>query len=108
MDKAGLARDTVFAAVMIICNGLVGLCLLAGGVRHHEQGFGVRVAEEQRGNPIRLGRLCGKPCQQGFRALNHSARGFRLQFRGRGTRRKAVPRTAGKHMYFNYFLARPV
>jgi Ca2+:H+ antiporter len=38
-DKAGLARDTVFAAVMIICNGLVGLCLLAGGVRHHEQGF---------------------------------------------------------------------
>jgi Ca2+:H+ antiporter len=34
-DKTGLARDTVFAAVMIICNGLVGLCLLAGGVRHH-------------------------------------------------------------------------
>ena len=32
--KAGLARDTVFAAVMIICNGLVGLCLLAGGGRH--------------------------------------------------------------------------
>ncbi|MFE1601465.1 calcium:proton antiporter [Methylobacterium sp. ID0610] len=38
-EKAGLARDTVFAAVMIICNGLVGLCLLAGGVRHREQGF---------------------------------------------------------------------
>ncbi|MCU0620440.1 MAG: hypothetical protein MUC69_02920, partial [Gemmatimonadales bacterium] len=38
-DKAGLARDTVFAAVMIICNGLVGLCLLSGGVRHFEQGF---------------------------------------------------------------------
>ena len=38
-DKAGLARDTVFAAVMIVCNGIVGLCLLAGGVRHHEQGF---------------------------------------------------------------------
>jgi Ca2+:H+ antiporter len=38
-DKSGLARDTVFAAVMIICNGLVGLCLLAGGIRHHEQGF---------------------------------------------------------------------
>jgi Ca2+:H+ antiporter len=42
--KAGLARDTVFAAVMIICNGLVGLCLLAGGVRHHEQGFQVQGA----------------------------------------------------------------
>jgi Ca2+:H+ antiporter len=38
-DKAGLARDTVFAVVMIVCNGIVGLCLLSGGVRHHEQGF---------------------------------------------------------------------
>ena len=38
-DKSGLARDTVFAAVMIICNGLVGLCLLSGGIRHREQGF---------------------------------------------------------------------
>src|SRR5262249_16705655 len=38
-DKAGLARDTVFAAVMIVLNGIVGLCLLAGGMRHHEQGF---------------------------------------------------------------------
>jgi Ca2+:H+ antiporter len=38
-DKAGLARDTVFAAVMIVCNGVVGLSLLTGGVRHHEQGF---------------------------------------------------------------------
>ena len=38
-EKAGLARDTVFSAVMIVCNGIVGLCLLAGGARHHEQGF---------------------------------------------------------------------
>ena len=38
-EKAGLARDTVFAAVMITCNGIVGMCLLWGGVRHHEQGF---------------------------------------------------------------------
>ncbi|NOJ39119.1 calcium:proton antiporter [Bradyrhizobium australiense] len=38
-DKAGLARDTVFAAVMIVCNGIVGFCLLIGGARHHEQGF---------------------------------------------------------------------
>lgn len=37
--KSGLARDTVFAAVMIVCNGIVGLSLLAGGVRHFEQGF---------------------------------------------------------------------
>lgn len=30
-----LARDTVYAAVMIVCNGVVGICLLAGGIRHH-------------------------------------------------------------------------
>ena len=34
-----LARDTVFAAVMIILNGIVGLSLLAGGSRHREQLF---------------------------------------------------------------------
>src|SRR5437763_8283244 len=38
-EKAGLARDTVFAAVMIVCNGIVGACLLWGGVRYREQGF---------------------------------------------------------------------
>jgi len=43
-DKAALARDTVFAAVMIACNGIVGLCLLVGGIRHHEQGFQVQGA----------------------------------------------------------------
>jgi Ca2+:H+ antiporter len=37
---AALARDTVFAAVMIILNGMVGLCLLAGGSRFREQSFG--------------------------------------------------------------------
>ena len=42
--KAGLARDTVFAAVMIVCNGIVGLSLLSGGVRHREQGFQVQGA----------------------------------------------------------------
>src|SRR6187431_942231 len=30
-----LARDTVYATVMIVCNGVVGLCLLAGALRHH-------------------------------------------------------------------------
>jgi Ca2+:H+ antiporter len=43
-EKAGLARDTVFAAVMIVCNGIVGACLLLGGARHHEQGFQVQGA----------------------------------------------------------------
>jgi len=43
-EKADLARDTVFAAVMIVCNGIVGLSLLAGGVRHHVQGFQIQGA----------------------------------------------------------------
>ncbi|WP_425329963.1 calcium:proton antiporter [Terrirubrum flagellatum] len=34
-----LARDTVFAVVMIVCNGLVGLCVVVGGLRYGEQGF---------------------------------------------------------------------
>jgi Ca2+:H+ antiporter len=38
-EAAGLARDTVFAAVMIILNGIIGLCLLVGGLRHREQSF---------------------------------------------------------------------
>ena len=36
---ASLPRDTVYAAVMIICNGVVGLCVLIGGLRHREQSF---------------------------------------------------------------------
>jgi Ca2+:H+ antiporter len=38
-EAAGLARDTVFAAVMIILNGIIGLCLLVGGFMHREQTF---------------------------------------------------------------------
>jgi Ca2+:H+ antiporter len=38
---AALARDTVFAAVMLILNGIVGLCLLLGASRYHEQSFGL-------------------------------------------------------------------
>lgn len=41
-DAASLARDTVFAAIMIILNGIIGLCLLAGAIRHHEQRFTLR------------------------------------------------------------------
>jgi Ca2+:H+ antiporter len=33
-DTASLARDTVFAAVMITCNGIVGLSLLLGALRY--------------------------------------------------------------------------
>jgi Ca2+:H+ antiporter len=34
-DTATLARDTVFAAVMICLNGIVGITLLVGSLRHH-------------------------------------------------------------------------
>ena len=34
-----LARDTVFAVVMIVCNGLVGVCIFIGGLRYREQDF---------------------------------------------------------------------
>lgn len=41
---AALARDTVFAAVMIILNGIVGICLLTGGIKFKEQVFGLQGA----------------------------------------------------------------
>lgn len=34
-----LARDTMFSVLMIVMNGLVGLCLLLGGLRHGLQVF---------------------------------------------------------------------
>lgn len=41
---SALARDTVFATVMIICNGVVGLCLLMGALRHRVLVFRVEGA----------------------------------------------------------------
>jgi Ca2+:H+ antiporter len=38
-DTVALARDTVFAAVMILLNGIIGISLLAGGRRHFAQDF---------------------------------------------------------------------
>jgi Ca2+:H+ antiporter len=38
-DMAVLPRDAIYAAVMIICNGVVGICVLAGGLAHREQTF---------------------------------------------------------------------
>ncbi len=39
-----IARDTVFAAIMIVLNGIVGLSLLIGGIRFREQEFIARGA----------------------------------------------------------------
>ena len=38
-DMAVLTRDAIYAAVMIICNGVVGICVLLGGIAHREQTF---------------------------------------------------------------------
>lgn len=43
-DKAALARDTVFSAVMIVCTGVVGACTLIGAARHGEQEFRIQGA----------------------------------------------------------------
>src|SRR4051794_10724795 len=43
-DMAVLARDALYAAVMIICTGVVGLCVLLGGLAHREQTFRVEGA----------------------------------------------------------------
>ena len=39
-----LARDTMYAVVMIVLNGMVGLTLLLGGIRHHEQEYNLQGA----------------------------------------------------------------
>ena len=39
-----MLRDTVYATLMIMLNGMVGLCLVAGGWRHFEQTFNLRGA----------------------------------------------------------------
>ncbi len=51
-SAATLARDTVFAAVMIILNGLVGACILIGAIRHKEQIF------QQTGVSASLATIC--------------------------------------------------
>ncbi|MFO1311109.1 MAG: ionic transporter y4hA [Burkholderiales bacterium] len=43
-EVASLPRDTIYAAIMIICNGVIGACVLVGGVVHREQSFRVEGA----------------------------------------------------------------
>ena len=43
-EQAHLPRDTIYAALMIILNGVVGVCLLVGGLRHRVQSFRVEGA----------------------------------------------------------------
>ena len=60
-DTSGLARDTIFSAVMIVCNGIVGLCLLGGG------------------NPASRTRISAAGCECGIvgvDCIDHSHDGF--------------------------------
>lgn len=34
-----IARDAVFATVMIVMNGVIGMCIFMGGFKHHEMSF---------------------------------------------------------------------
>lgn len=45
-DAPTLARDTVYATVMIVCNGVVGLCLVVGSLRHGLSTFRVEGASQ--------------------------------------------------------------
>jgi len=40
-----MARDTMFSVVMIVLNGLIGLCLLMGGLRHRNQTYNLQGAQ---------------------------------------------------------------
>jgi Ca2+:H+ antiporter len=43
-EKPTLARDTMFAVVMLVLNGFMGLALLLGGLRHREQSYNLQSA----------------------------------------------------------------
>jgi Ca2+:H+ antiporter len=40
--NAALARDAMFAVLMIVLNGMIGLCLLLGGLRYREQAYNLQ------------------------------------------------------------------
>ena len=44
-DNPAFGRDTMFSVVMIVLNGIIGLALLVGGLRHHEQTYNLRGAK---------------------------------------------------------------
>jgi len=53
-----LARDTVFAAVMITCNGILGASILAGAIRHGVPRFSAPGAGSALGTVATLATLC--------------------------------------------------
>lgn len=57
-DTSALPRDTVFAAVMITCNGIIGMALLLGSRRHHTIVFNAEGAGAALACVITLATLC--------------------------------------------------
>ena len=57
-DTSTLARDTVFAAVMITCNGIVGLSLLVGAVKFGKTHFNAEGAGAALATVITLAVTC--------------------------------------------------
>ena len=43
-ENPTLARETMYAVVMIVLNGMVGTTLILGGLRHHEQEYNLQGA----------------------------------------------------------------
>ncbi|MCX6520858.1 MAG: ionic transporter y4hA [Actinobacteria bacterium] len=54
---ATLARDTVFAAIMIVCNGIVGVCLVLAARREHTVRFSEQGAHALLGTVLTLATL---------------------------------------------------
>jgi Ca2+:H+ antiporter len=57
-EATTLARDTVFAAVMITCNGIVGLCLVVGALRHGVVRFNAEGSSGSMATVAALATLC--------------------------------------------------
>ena len=49
-----VARDTLFSVLMIVLNGMLGVTLLVGGIRHREQSYNLRGASSYLGVIIPL------------------------------------------------------
>lgn len=52
------ARDAMFAVVMIVMNGMIGLALVLGGLRHHEQNYNLQGANAFLAVIVPLAVLC--------------------------------------------------
>jgi len=57
-DTASLARDTVFAAVMITCNGIVGLSVLVGALNRRVAVFNAEGTATALATVVTLATLC--------------------------------------------------